>query len=141
MRVEVLDGAPGEVRFRTDRGVHTLAPVVANNITVEPVPVAVRADGDTLTLADARPGESVRVLSVSTAYAEAPRRRLLDLGVVPGTVIRAEFRGAAGGPMAYRVRDALIALRAEQAAHIDVERVAASDEARADEHAGAGTGR
>jgi Fe2+ transport system protein FeoA len=49
----------------------------------------------------------------------------LDLGVLPGTVIRAEMRSPNGDPTAYRVRDALIALRAEQAELIRIERLPA----------------
>ena len=44
-------------------------------------------------------------------------------GVLPGTVIRAEMRSPNGDPTAYRIRDALIALRAEQADLIRIERL------------------
>jgi DtxR family Mn-dependent transcriptional regulator len=50
------------------------------------------------------------------------RRRLLDLGIVPGTEITAEMRSAGGDPIAYRIRGALIALRKTQAAGIYVRR-------------------
>jgi Fe2+ transport system protein FeoA len=39
----------------------------------------------------------------------------MDLGIVPGTRIEAEMRGAGGDPTAYRVRGAAIALRRDQA--------------------------
>jgi Fe2+ transport system protein FeoA len=51
----------------------------------------------------------------------AERRRLLDLGLVPGTHVIAEMRSPLGDPTAYRVRGAIIALRREQAEQIDVE--------------------
>ena len=47
----------------------------------------------------------------------------MDLGVLPGTVIRAEMISPTGDPTAYRVRGALIALRAAQAQLIRVERL------------------
>jgi Fe2+ transport system protein FeoA len=47
----------------------------------------------------------------------------MDLGIVPGTVIHAELQGAAGGPAAYRVRGALIALRRSHAALIQITRL------------------
>ena len=59
------------------------------------------------------------------------RRRLLDLGVVVGTTIRAEFRSATGDPVAYRIRGALIALRKQQAEWILVEPAAAVSEGAA----------
>lgn len=49
------------------------------------------------------------------------RRRLMDLGVLPGAWITAEMRSPLGDPTAYRVRDALIALRKAQAAEIEIE--------------------
>ena len=123
LTLEVMSSQPGEVRFRTERGDHTLSPVVARNITVERLPVSFSEPGEYLSLADLHPGDDVRVLGISPSCAGAERRRLLDLGVVPGTVIRAELQSATGGPIAYRVRGALIALRAEQAARVRVEPV------------------
>jgi DtxR family Mn-dependent transcriptional regulator len=124
LTLEVLPSPPGEVRFRTERGDHTLSPVVARNITVERTPVSFGEVGTFRSLAEMRPGDEVRVLGISPTCAGAERRRLLDLGVVPDTVIRAELQSIAGGPIAYRVRGALIALRAEQAARVRVEPVA-----------------
>lgn len=73
------------------------------------------------TLADLERGESATVTRISTECRGAQRRRLLDLGVVPGTVITAEMRSPSGDPMAYRIRGALIALRQMQARWIEVE--------------------
>ncbi len=73
------------------------------------------------TLADVPPGRAARVLFISQACQGPQRRRLLDLGVVPDTVIEAEMSSAMGDPVAFRVRGALIALRREQADWIVVE--------------------
>ena len=71
-------------------------------------------------LADLRQGESGRVLGISQKCHGLERRRLLDLGVLPGTVITAEMRSPSGDPTAYRIRDAVIGLRAEQARMINI---------------------
>ncbi len=73
------------------------------------------------TLADLRTGETGRVSRLSSACHGAQRRRLLDLGVVPGTDIEAELRSASGDPTAYRIRGALIALRRHQAMWVEIE--------------------
>ena len=52
---------------------------------------------------------------------------MLDLGVVPGTVITASLQSAGGDPTAYDIRGALIALRATQAAQILVEEVSTEE--------------
>ena len=48
------------------------------------------------------------------------RRRLMDLGILPGTLVEAEMRSPLGDPTAYLVRGALVALRREQARRIAV---------------------
>lgn len=44
------------------------------------------------------------------------RRRLLDLGLTPGTHVECELKSPSGDPAAYRIRGALIALRRRDAA-------------------------
>jgi len=61
------------------------------------------------------------VTGISPACQGSQRRRLLDLGVVRGTEIEAAFGSAAGDPIAFVIRGALIALRREQAEWIRVE--------------------
>jgi ferrous iron transport protein A len=43
------------------------------------------------------------------------RRRLMDLGLLPGTVVTVAMKSPLGDPTAYRIREALIALRKDQA--------------------------
>ena len=54
----------------------------------------------------------------SPACRGVQRRRLFDLGLIPGTVVRAEFTGPGGDPTAYDIRGATIALRRQQAEQI-----------------------
>jgi Fe2+ transport system protein FeoA len=68
------------------------------------------------TLAALKPGDSALVDHL--ALDGEDRRRLMDLGLVPGTRITAEFRSALGDPVAYRIRGTLIALRKAQARQI-----------------------
>ncbi|NPC97790.1 FeoA family protein [Nocardioides sp. zg-DK7169] len=50
------------------------------------------------------------------------RRRLMDLGVLPGAEVVAEGTSPLGDPTAYLVRGTVIALRRVQARRIHVER-------------------
>ncbi|WP_068109108.1 FeoA family protein [Nocardioides dokdonensis] len=50
----------------------------------------------------------------------AERRRLMDLGVLPGVEVRSETRSPLRDPTAYRVRGTLIALRRSQARGIHI---------------------
>ncbi|NLO82190.1 MAG: ferrous iron transport protein A [Clostridiales bacterium] len=49
------------------------------------------------------------------------RRRMMDLGLVPGTEIEAVLRSPSGDPTAYHIRGAVIAFRSEEASKILVE--------------------
>ncbi|MCI8496640.1 MAG: ferrous iron transport protein A [Clostridiales bacterium] len=62
------------------------------------------------------------------------RRRLMDLGLVAGTRVRALFRSPSGDPVAYEIRGAVIALREEQASRVTI-RLCPSAEAAAAPHA------
>lgn len=68
-------------------------------------------------------GEAARVLGISPACRGSERTRMLDLGIVPGSVVEAAFSGPLGDPTAYRVRGTMVGLRREQAEQVFVERV------------------
>jgi len=51
----------------------------------------------------------------------AERRRLMDLGLLPGVAISAELRSPLGDPVAYEVRGTLVVLRGHQARTVHVE--------------------
>lgn len=51
----------------------------------------------------------------------AERRRMMDLGLLPGAVVRAELTSPLGDPVAYEVRGSLVALRRGQARSVHVE--------------------
>ena len=120
MEIEVLEVSPSRILFTADNQELAVEPVVANNITIRPLPVRKRDAGPSPTLAELEPGDTATVVRISPTCRGAQRRRLLDLGVVPGTTIEAELEGAFADPVAYRIRGSLIALRKAQAKQIYV---------------------
>ena len=74
----------------------------------------------TQTLDELRPGETgvIETLTVTGAN----RRRLMDLGMLPGTRIEIEMKSPLGDPVAYRVRGSVIAIRNDQARQITIKR-------------------
>ncbi len=71
-------------------------------------------------LCDLAVGEVARVVAVGNT---GPiRRRLLDLGLVPGAVVICVGRSPGGDPAAYRIRGAVIAIRDGDAAPVTVRR-------------------
>ncbi len=127
MVVRITESTPERVRFWTNGNEHTVAPIVANNISIIPLPEeeAEETDGcERLTCL--APGETAEVIGISRASRGLERRRFMDLGVLPGTRITAEMRSPGGDPTAYIIRGALIAFRREQANLIKVKRVEAA---------------
>lgn len=115
-QLQLLDRDRQRIRFWASGDEHVLAPIVANNVAV----VAREREqeqpqGGARRLSELPAGARARVVSLSTACRGAERRRLLDLGLLPGTEIGVELVGPGGDPRAYRLRGALIALREEQA--------------------------
>jgi len=125
MHVQIIEKTHERIRFWADADEHILAPIVAHNLSVVLEPDEER-EGTALpcqTLVCLDLGERGTVLGISPACRGAERRRLLDLGVLRGATVQAEYRSPSGDPTAYRIRDALIALRKEQAKYIFIEPV------------------
>ena len=124
MRVEITEVTPERITFWADGDEHLLAPILAANISVAPMPDGPSEDDeeDSEALSSLNLGESGRVVRLSRGCRGLERRRLMDLGVLPGTIILAEMRSPSGDPTAYRIRGGSIALREEQAGHIRIAR-------------------
>ncbi len=95
-----------------------LAPVFASNVFVTGLPHPVRPPQK---LSSLEPGQAGRIIALRCEGLS--RRRLLDLGLTPGTLVECSFPSPMGEPTAYRVRGALIALRKEQGDEIEIEAV------------------
>ncbi len=124
MLVRVTESDSKRVRFLVGDEEHVLAPIVASSIDVIPIIDEVKEEeisGQPLNAL--QPGQKGKVVKLSPRIRGAERRRMMDLGILPGTVIVPEFVSPGGDPTAYRIRDALIAIRGDQAQWIRVEPV------------------
>ncbi len=125
MTLSLASVTPERVRFAVDFEEVELAPVVAANIFAVPAEEVASgavsvADGPAMPLSSVRVGDEAEVVGFSRRCRGLERRRLLDLGLLPGTVVKARMASPAGDPVAYRVRGAVIALRRSQARQIKV---------------------
>ena len=68
------------------------------------------------TLNNLQPGDIATVQDITATGSE--RRRMLDFGLVSGTVVKALHKSPSGDPVAYFIRGAVVALRSEDAAKI-----------------------
>lgn len=74
------------------------------------------ADGVKTRLCELKAGQKGTVCALGNTG--AMRRRLLDIGLVPGTVVQCVGRSPGGDPAAYLIRDAVIAIRDTDAAQV-----------------------
>ncbi len=124
--VRLIESNSTRIRFWANGNEHILAPIVARNISVRPLPAvvaeetAVSHQEHSTRLSDLPLGHTAEVIRISPNCRGAERRRFMDLGILPGTAITAEMRSPSGQPTAYRIRDAIIALRPNQANYIYV---------------------
>ncbi|MCB6364956.1 ferrous iron transport protein A [Intestinibacillus massiliensis] len=72
----------------------------------------------TTTLEQIGVGKAARIQALHTSG--SIRRRLLDLGMIPGTRVECLQKSPAGDPAAYLIRGAVIALRREDSSAIQV---------------------
>ena len=63
-------------------------------------------------------GQKAKVVSLTETG--SIRRRLQDIGLIEGTQVECLQKSPAGDPVAYRIRGAVIALRAEDSAKVFV---------------------
>jgi ferrous iron transport protein A len=70
-------------------------------------------------LLDGKIGSFIRITSMDIDG--VMRRRLLDLGFVPGAIVEVIRRSPLGDPMAFRVSQTTIALRKEESMRIEGE--------------------
>lgn len=115
--IRVVDSDARRIVLTDGEETYILAPIVAANIFVEPSAERVEAV-PARRLASLRPGQSATIRGLEDTLQGFTRRRLLDLGLTPGTPITAEMWSLGRDPVAYRVRGSLIALRREQAAQV-----------------------
>ena len=75
-----------------------------------------------VTLKDLRPGEKGRVISIGS---KGPvRRRLVDMGITPGTVIHFRKVAPLGDPIEVNLRGFELSLRKTEAQQVVVEKLA-----------------
>jgi len=111
MQVRMMESTKERVRFTANGEECVLAPLFAKNITVAPIKFEKAVEGKFRRLSSLKIGDKGTVLGISKALRGQQRRRLMDLGVVPGTEVVADMKSASGDPTAYKIKGASIALR------------------------------
>lgn len=119
----VISRTPSEVVVKTAGGNEvTLDYQMALNLSVVETGELEHKVEKVMTLADLGIGQEGIIKGISSSCRGLKRKRMLDLGIIPGTIVKVELKSPAGDPTAYRIKDSLIALRKSQAKMIEIER-------------------
>lgn len=114
MQIRMIEVSDKRVKFIANGDECILSPLIAKNITVGVIKLEKQVEGKFKTLSSLKVGEQGTILGIAKALRGQQRRRLMDLGIVPGTKIEAELESLTGDPVAYRVRGTTVALRKQQ---------------------------
>lgn len=121
MQIRMTEVSDKRIKFIANGEGCILSPLIAKNITVGLMQFEKPVVGKFKTLSTLKIGESGTILGIAKALRGQQRRRLMDLGIVPGTKIEAELESLTGDPVAYRVRGTIVALRKQQTDRIYLE--------------------
>ncbi len=122
IHIRMISSDKDRIRFEANGEEIVLSPQIAGNITVSALAFNEVIPEEYISLASLQVGETCRVISIAKAMRGQQRRRLMDLGIVPGSVIEVKFSSSSHDPRAYSIRGALIALRKEHTSLIYVEK-------------------
>jgi DtxR family Mn-dependent transcriptional regulator len=121
--IRILESTPQRYVLSDGENEYHLAPAVAANVHVVPLPEGTVMPAGTVSLSELKQDQHAEIITLDEAVQGFTRRRFLDLGLTPGTLVYPELQNFFGDPRAYRVRGTLIALRRDQAAQIWVKPV------------------
>lgn len=72
-----------------------------------------------ITLNNLKIGKSAKVISLNNIG--TIKRRLLDIGLTPGTIVTSYLESPFKDPIAYKIKNAIIAIRKSDSKEIEVE--------------------
>lgn len=114
MQIRMIELSDKRIKFIANGEECVLSPLIAKNITVGINKLEKKVEGKFKTLSSLNVGEEGTIFGIAKSLRGQQRRRLMDLGIVPGTKIEAELESLTGDPVAYRVRGTTVALRKQQ---------------------------
>ncbi|GAB4286078.1 MAG: hypothetical protein Kow0098_00820 [Ignavibacteriaceae bacterium] len=118
VQVRVISVTKEKIIFEANGEECILAPLFAANVHVVPLQRQEDITREFKKLSSLRKGEKAVIAGISEACRGPQRRRLLDLGVVPGSVVTAELESIGSDPVAYNIKGATIAIRKKNADQI-----------------------
>lgn len=121
VHIEIVKKHKTQTQAMVAGKIQTISSLLLRNIMAIYAPEEKKSAESFVSLSTLKTGDKAEVVGISRACRGAQRRRLMDLGIIPGTVVSMEMVSAGGDPKAYNIRGAIIALRDEQADFIHIQ--------------------
>lgn len=122
MQVYVTDVTEHKITFAAEGDECTLTPLFASQITVEKLSGVQPKTSRPELLSELNIGDKAEIAGISANCRGQQRRRLMDLGIVPGSTVSVVMKSASGDPIGYRVMGTTIGIRKNQADLVFVKR-------------------
>jgi DtxR family Mn-dependent transcriptional regulator len=123
MQIYVTDVSDKKITFVANGEECVLTPLFAGHITVEITSNDLTQVEKHDLLSDLEIGDKAEVVGISPNCRGQQRRRLMDLGIIPGSQISAIMKSASGDPMGYRVMGTTIGIRKQHADFVFINRI------------------
>lgn len=123
MQIYLVENSKNKIRFEAEGEECLLAPILASSVTVVSISEKAKVKENFESLSALKQDEAAEIIGISRAMRGQQRRRLLDFGVVPGTIVKAQLKSLSGDPTGYEIRGATIALRKNQSNLIYIKRI------------------
>jgi DtxR family Mn-dependent transcriptional regulator len=123
VQIYVMDVSDKKIQFAANGEECALTPLFASSVNVELLPAESPIQTKQDALASLEIGKKASIIGISPKCRGQERRRMMDLGLIPGALVQTLLKSAAGDPTAYRVMGATIALRKSQAQNIFIHRL------------------
>lgn len=121
--IKIKESSSSSIIISSEGQEHDFSPIVAANISIEPLSADEAYEEKAVRLSSLEMGEIAQIIGISKECRGANRRRLLDLGILPGTSIEVDLKSPMRDPIAYRVRNTSIALRNSLADRILINKI------------------
>jgi DtxR family Mn-dependent transcriptional regulator len=123
-QVKIIEIEKHRIKFEANGEECILAPLFAANVHVVPIKRQEEITSEFKSLSSLKKGQKAVVVGISKACRGPQRRRLMDLGIVPGTLVTAELESIGRDPVAYNIKGATIAIRKKNADQIYIKEFA-----------------
>ncbi len=115
MQLYITDIKENKITFAADGDELVLTPFFASYITVEKLKADAEIVAKQALLSSLKIGEEAEVIGISPNCRGQQRRRLMDMGIVPGSHVHAIIKSASGDPTGYRVLGTTVGIRKQHA--------------------------